>query len=148
MTPGRICSKSSLLVMRGSRAWQRAGGLISPLVKGQIRRAQPEEKAMQDVEPSSALKPSPTPQLFPCMNKHVELLSAKAAPLSLPFYSWMGSELLRSRWKDRSRGHKTLSLSFSVTFFFFFCANPLSSSSLVFTALFSLSLACFLSPGF
>lgn len=140
--------------MRGSRAWQHAGGLISPLVKGQIQRAQPEEKAMQDVEPSSALKPSPIPQLFPCMNKHVELLSAKAAPLSLPstvpFYSWMGSELLCSRWKDRSRGHKTLSLPFSVTFFF--GANPLSSSSLVFTALpsplFSLSRARFLSPGF
>lgn len=41
VTPGRICSKSSLLVMGegGSRAWQHAGGLISPLVKGQIQKA-------------------------------------------------------------------------------------------------------------
>ncbi|TNN86829.1 hypothetical protein EYF80_003012 [Liparis tanakae] len=33
----------------GSTAWQHAGGLISPLLKGQIQKAQPEEKAMQDV---------------------------------------------------------------------------------------------------
>lgn len=40
---------------------------------------------MQDAEPSWALKRSPAaPQLFRRMNKHVELLAAKAAALSLP----------------------------------------------------------------
>lgn len=39
---------------------------------------------MQDAEPSWALKRSPAPQLFSRMNKHVELLAAKAAVLSLP----------------------------------------------------------------
>lgn len=53
---------------------------------------------MQDAEPCSALKRSPAPQLFPRMNKHVELLAAKAAPLSLPSAvalsrPWMSSEL-------------------------------------------------------
>lgn len=38
---------------------------------------------MQDVQPSSALKLSPIPQLLHRMNKHGELLSGKAAPLSL-----------------------------------------------------------------
>lgn len=70
--------------MGGSRAWQHAGGLIRPLVKGQMQKAQPEEKAMQDVQPSSSLKLSPKPQLFRCMNKHAQLLSAKAALPALP----------------------------------------------------------------
>lgn len=53
---------------------------------------------MQDAEPCLALKRSPAPQLFPRMNKHVELLAAKAAPLSLPSAvalsrHWMSSEL-------------------------------------------------------
>lgn len=70
--------------MGGSRAWQHAGGLIRPLVKGQMQKAQPEEKAMQDVQPSPSLKLSPKPQLFRCMNKHARLLSAKAALPALP----------------------------------------------------------------
>lgn len=87
VTPGRICSKSSLLVLErdgGSRAGQHAGGLIRRLVKGQMQKAQPEEKAMQDVQPSSSLKLSPKPQLFRYMNKHAQLLSAKVALLALP----------------------------------------------------------------
>lgn len=87
VTPGRICSKSSLLVLEkdgGSRAWQHAGGLIRPLVKGQMQKTQPEEKAMQDVQPPSSLKLSPKPQLFRCMNKHAQLLSAEVALLALP----------------------------------------------------------------
>lgn len=65
---------------------------------------------MQDAEPCSALKRSPAPQLFPRMNKHVELLAAKAAPLSLPSAvalsrPWMSSELQMG--EDRSPGHKT-----------------------------------------
>lgn len=39
---------------------------------------------MQDVKPSSALKLTPIPQLFHCMNKHVYLLSGKAVPFPLP----------------------------------------------------------------
>lgn len=87
VTPGRICSKSSLLVLEkdgGSRAWQHAGGLIRPLVKGQMQKTQPEEKAMQDVQPPSSLKLPPKPQLFRCMNKHAQLLSAEVALLALP----------------------------------------------------------------
>lgn len=87
VTPGRICSKSSLLVLEkdgGSRGWQHAGGLIRPLVKGQMQKTQPEEKAMQDVQPPSSLKLSPKPQLFRCMNKHAQLLSAEVALLALP----------------------------------------------------------------
>lgn len=49
-----------------------------------MQKAQPEEKAMQDVQPSSSLKLSPKPQLFRCMNKHAQLLSAKAALPALP----------------------------------------------------------------
>lgn len=52
---------------------------------------------MQDAEPSWALKRSPAPQLFPHMNKHVELRAAKAAALPLPSafalsLSWMSEE--------------------------------------------------------
>lgn len=62
---------------------------------------------MQDAEPSWALKRSPAPQLFPRMNKHVELLAAKAAVLSLP--STVGLSI--SRWKDSSPGQRTSPLS-------------------------------------
>lgn len=68
----------------GSRAWQHAGGLIRPLVKGQMQKAWPEEKAMQDVQPSSSLKLSPKPQLVRCMNKHAQVLSANVALFALP----------------------------------------------------------------
>lgn len=60
------------------------GDWSGTLVKGQMQKAQPEEKAMQDVQPSSSLKLSPKPQLFRCMNKHAQLLSAKAALPALP----------------------------------------------------------------
>ncbi len=39
LTPGRICSKSSLSVMGGPEPGNMLGGLISPLLKGQIQQA-------------------------------------------------------------------------------------------------------------
>lgn len=118
--------------MGGSRACQHAGGLIRPLVKGQMQKAQPEEKAMQDVQPSSSLKLSPKPQLFRCMNKHAQLLSAKAALPALPSTVLFtpGRALLQMEtWALRSRNPSFLVPSSFTTFLppiwsltcFFFC---------------------------
>lgn len=144
VTPGRICSKSSLLVLErdgGSRAWQHAGGLIRPLVKGQMRKAQPEEKAMQDVQPSSSLKLSPKPQLFHCMNKHAQLLSAKVALLALP------STVLFTPRKSKSSSVPDGNVGAEVRkSLIFWSPCRISSSSLVFTLFLLLQLLMWIPP--
>lgn len=145
VTPGRICSKSSLLVLErdgGSRAWQHAGGLIRPLVKGQMQKAQPEEKAMQDVQPSSSLKLSPKPQLFRCMNKHAQLLSAKVALLALP------STVLFSPGSAKSSSAPDGNMGAEVrkSLFFWSPCHISSSSSLVFTLFLLFQLLIWIPP--
>lgn len=144
VTPGRICSKSSLLVLEkdgGSRAWQHAGGLIRPLVKGQMQKTQPEEKAMQDVQPPSSLKLSPKPQLFRCMNKHAQLLSAEVALLALP------STVLFTPGRAKSSSAPDGNLEAKVRkSLFFWSPCHISSSSLVFALFLLLQLLVWIPP--
>lgn len=124
--------------MGGSRAWQHAGGLIRPLVKGQMQKAQPEEKAMQDVQPSSSLKLSPKPQLFRCMNKHAQLLSAKAALPALPStVLFTPGRAKSSSAPDGDMGSEVKNPSYSVTSSFITFLPPFWSLTCFFFCCFS-----------
>lgn len=85
---------------------------------------------MQDVQPSSSLKLSPKPQLFHCMNKHAQLLSAKAALLALP------STVLFSPGRAKSSSAPDGNIGAEVTkslFFGHLFTCHISASSLVFS---------------
>lgn len=90
---------------------------------------------MQDMEPSSALKPSPIPQLLHCMNKH--LLKLLFCPFLLlsssPLYELTAVLQQIERYERRSQNPFSSSLTFSFLspplFFFFYLTPSLPASS-------------------